>query len=517
MLIDKLRPEGICSCSGSKITIMKKGIKLFVLLAMLAQIAGCKKDFLQTNPTGETDGAAIIATTANASNVINGVYRYLHNRFDAQNQPGQGGIMLMFDFMGEDVNQARGTWYSPGNGTGGWVNHRNESYGYVSYPFRMYYRCIGNANVLIEGIDDAQGPEADKSRLKAEALTMRAWSYFYLVQIYAKRYAAGAPNTQLGVSMPLKPSDMKLPRSTVEEVYTQIVKDLEDAITLFGTASAAPNKSHLSIHAARAIRARVALTMQDYVKAASYAKQVVDLSPYSLMSNADYTKGFNDISNPEWVWGVYIQPDQGDTFGSFMGQISYDGNTSYVRATPKRINSALYGMITATDIRKKMWEPTPTSANFPLPANTFVREPYMSRKFSIRELPTIGDVPYIRLAEMYLTMAEAYAKTPGKEADAQAALYTLAVNRDPDYVLSTNTGQALIDEIMFQRRVDFWAEGLRWFDLKRLDLPLDRRVVPNYVSASGGGLLEVPAGDVRWQFAIPIAEIQANPNTERNP
>lgn len=141
----------------------------------------------------------------------------------------------------------------------------------------------------------------------------------------------------------------------------------------------------------------------------------------------------------------------------------------------------------------------------------------MSRKFSIRELPTIGDVPYIRLAEMYLTMAEAYAKTPGKEADAQAALYALAVNRDPDYVLSTNTGQALIDEIMFQRRVDFWAEGLRWFDLKRLDLPLDRRVVPNYVSASAGGLLEVPAGDVRWQFAIPIAEIQANPNTERNP
>jgi len=141
----------------------------------------------------------------------------------------------------------------------------------------------------------------------------------------------------------------------------------------------------------------------------------------------------------------------------------------------------------------------------------------MSRKFSIRNLPTIGDVPYIRLAEMYLIMAEAYAKTPGKEVDARAALFTLAVNRDPSYVLSTNSGQALIDEIMFHRRVDFWAEGLRFFDLKRLNQPLDRTVVPNYVSASGGGTLQVPAGSNLWQFAIPIAEIQANPNTVPNP
>ncbi|HMR93873.1 MAG TPA: RagB/SusD family nutrient uptake outer membrane protein, partial [Chitinophagaceae bacterium] len=143
--------------------------------------------------------------------------------------------------------------------------------------------------------------------------------------------------------------------------------------------------------------------------------------------------------------------------------------------------------------------------------------PYMNRKFAIRELPTIGDVPYIRLAEMYLIMAEAYAKTPGREADARAALYTLAVNRDPNYVLSTNSGQALIDEILVQRRIEYWGEGHRWFDLKRLNLPLDRTVVPNYVSASAAGLMQVPAGDERWQFKLPIAEIQANPNAEQNP
>ena len=496
--------------------------KILIAVTFLSLITGCKKEYYNVGPTGDVDEGAIYTTTGNAANVINGIYRYLYSRYSAQNQPGQGGVMLMLDFMGEDLHQANATWYTPGNGTGGWVNQKNDSYLYVEYPFRLYYRCIGNDNALIENIDAAEGTDADKKRLKGEALTMRAWAYFNLVQIFAKRYDATAvPNSQLGVSMPLSALEVKLPRSTVEEVYTQINKDLADAITNFGTASAAPSgsafKSHLNLKSAWAIRARVALTMQNYVNAAAYAQQVITLGGHSLMTNAQYQAGFNDLSNPEWIWGAYVQDDQGDTFGSYMGQISYNGNTTYVRGTPKRINSALYDQLTATDVRKTMWEPAPTAVNFPLPASNFSRSPYMSRKFSIRNLPTIGDVPYIRLAEMYLIMAEAYAKTPGKEVDARAALFTLAVNRDPSYVLSTNSGQALIDEIMFHRRVDFWAEGLRFFDLKRLNQPLDRTVVPNYVSASGGGTLQVPAGSNLWQFAIPIAEIQANPNTVPNP
>lgn len=496
--------------------------KILILVSFLSFLVGCKKEFFDVGPTGSTDESAIFATTGNASNVMSGIYRYLYSRYSAQNQPGQGGVMLMLDFMGEDVHQAVANWYSPGNGTGGWVNHRNASYLYVEYPFRLYYRCIGNANGIIDNIDNAAGTDADKKRLKAEALTMRAWSYFNLVQIFAKRYDANSvPNTQLGVSMPLSASQTQLPRSTVEEVYTQINKDLADAITAFGTASAPPagpqTKSHLSLRAALAIRARVALTMQDYVNAAAYAKQVVDMGGFSLMSNTQYQAGFNDLSNPEWIWGCYVQDDQGDTFGSYFAQISWDGNTTYIRGTPKRINSALYNQIAATDVRKGMWEPNPNATNFPLPATNYSRSPYMSRKFKTRALPTIGDVPYIRLAEMYLIMAEAYAKTPGKEAEAKQALFTLAKNRNPNYVLSTNSGQALIDEILIQRRVEFWGEGLRFFDLKRLNLPMDRNAVPNYVPASGGGTMFIAAGGNLWEFVIPISEIQANPNSVQNP
>jgi starch-binding outer membrane protein, SusD/RagB family len=492
--------------------------RYLTIASCLLMLASCKKDMLNTGPTGSADDGAIYTTTSNAANTINGIYRYLYSRYSEQNQPGQGGVMLQLDFMGEDINQSAATWYTTaGSGTGGWVSHKNDASGYVSYPFRLYYRCIGNANALIGNIDNATGPDAEKKRLKAEGLTMRAWAYFNLVQIYGKRYDSTTTNSDLGVSMPLSDKDVKLPRSTVAENYIQIVKDLEDAIALFAAGSAVPNKSHLSIHAARAIRARVALTMQEYSKAAAFAKAVVDGGAFSLMSNTAYQSGFNSIANSEWIWGAFVQSDQGDTFGSYFAQISWNGNTTYVRSRPKRVNSALYNLITATDVRKKMWEPAPTATNFPLPLSTYAREPFMSRKFKTRELPTIGDVPYIRLAEMYLIMAEAYANLPGRETDARNALFTLAKNRDANYTLSTNSGQALINEILVQRRVEFWGEGFRFFDLKRLNQSLDRTVVPNFVSAAVGGVMQIPAGDNRWQFAIPISELQANPNSKQNP
>src|SRR5690606_21133411 len=127
----------------------------------------------------------------------------------------------------------------------------------------------------------------------------------------------------------------------------------------------------------------------------------------------------------------------------------------------------------------------------------------------------IGDVPLMRAGEMYLIEAEALARLGGRDADAAQALYTLAVNRDPAYTLTTNTGQALIDEIMIQRRVELWGEGFRFYDLKRLNLPLDRTGANH--SSAVASTLEVPAGDKTWEFLIPRTELNSNENTVQNP
>ena len=121
---------------------------------------------------------------------------------------------------------------------------------------------------------------------------------------------------------------------------------------------------------------------------------------------------------------------------------------------------------------------------------------------------------------MARAQAEALARS-GKETEAKDVLYLLAKDRDPLYVKSTKSGQALLDEILIQRRIELWGEGRNWTDLKRLDLPLVRIVGP---TAGLGAHVEayctvfnVPAGGSLWTWMIPQDEIDSNPLIVQNP
>lgn len=496
---------------------MKKSI-IFSGALLLLSAASCKKEYLQTDPTDQVANTTIFTTTTNANVALNGIYRYMFERTttttsNAQGRPGVAGILLGIDFMGEDLHQANSTWFT-NTGEGTYVNARTDNATGNLYYYRTFYRMIGNANYIIDNIDAASGSDAERARIKAEALTLRAYSYSYLVQFYGTRYnAAAKPNTQLAVPLLLKSTDTKMPRVSVEEVYAAIVADLDKAIAL--NATSVLNKTHASVWVAKGLRARVALTMQDYPNAIKYATDVITGNQFPLMSQGDYISGFNSIALSEYMWGSSASTEQGDTFGSIFAQIAYNANTTYQRGTPKMINSALYDKISATDVRKKMWEPAPTAVNFPLPSTAFTRRPYMSRKFSVKALgdPSLGDYPWMRSAEMYLILAEANARS-GQDGPAQTALFSLVSKRDLSAVKSVNTGTTLIDEIMTNRRVELWGEGFRYLDLKRLSLPLDRTAanVPNFVPASVNNVLSIPANDPRFLFLIPRDEINANPN-----
>jgi hypothetical protein len=429
-----------------------------------------------------------------------------------QNKPGVTGILLGIDFMGEDIGISSLNWFTS-TGEATLIGGRTDNFPVTQYYYRTFYRMIGNANFILDNIDAATGTDVERARIKAEALTLRAYAYSYLVQFYGKRYdATTKPNTQPGVPLLLTSTDTKKPRATVEEVYTAIIADLDKAIALNATTRF--NKSHANVNVSKGLRARIALTMQDYPNAIKFSKEVIDGGQFPLMNEASYMSGFNNADNlSEYMWASMPTTDQGDTFGSYFAQIAYNANTSFMRGNPKRINQALYLQIPATDVRKKLWEPVPTAANFPLPTTTFARQPFMSRKFSVKAVgdPSLGDVSLMRSAEMHLILAEAYSLS-NMTIQAQDAIFVLVSKRDPSAVKSTKIGTALSDEVMFNRRVELWGEGFRWLDLKRLNLPLDRTVVPNYVAASVTNIMLIPAGDVRWTFLIPRAEMEANPN-----
>ena len=471
-----------------------------VLFGVLA-LTGCKEEALEKVPATRISPGTVFANTENAYAAIEGMHKGMYSQwYGVQAEGGQSGNMIYMEVLGDDfvmTAQANGWFVSEYR----WLGHRNFNANIVRFNYAFYYNFIGNANQIIAQIDNAAGPQSDKNNLKAQALTYRAWSYYQMVQLYGKRYVKGGDNSSLGMSLVLEPIAEAVPRSTVEETYTQINKDLDEAISLFASASPRKDKSHLSVEVAKGIKARVALTQQNYAVAAQFAKEARgNVKP---MTQAQVMGGFSDYTNPEWLWGIRHRDDQ-TTF--FYGFFAYVGNFSSTntRGNPKAINSKLYAKISPTDIRKQLWDSTGSMPGFPVAA-AGVRMPYMNRKFLLANPGNSnGDLAFMRAAEMYLIEAEALARD-GKEADAVNVLFELASARDTQYVKSTKTGDALIDEILTQRRVELWGEGFRFYDLKRLNLPLDREGA-NHPTTLAQKLTE-PAGTINWEFLIPQGEI----------
>lgn len=491
---------------------MKKYILSSVALVTLA-FSSCKKDFLDTYPTTSVAAADALSSTKNAIAAVNGIHRVMYTQYDAQGQAGEGSNNIFRDLMGEDIV------YPLANGSTGligwmrWQTHRNVNAGDLRYLYRFYYRLIANANILINGIDGVPGPDAEKKMVKGQALAYRAWSHFQLVQLWGKRYVAGAPNTQPGVPLLLTNTLEGQPRASVEEVYTQVNADLNEAETLLTgyVRSGSAAKSNFNVNVIKGIKARVALVQQNWEAAATNA--IAARAGFTLMTNAEYLSGFNNVTNQEWIWGSRQIDDHNTFFYSYFAYISSNFNSTVIRTQPRAINANLWDAIPVTDIRKQCWDRTGATVVIP-PGGA--RVAYQNKKYLAKsDALSVGDVPYMRAAEMYLIEAEARARQ-GQNAAAQTALFTLLRNRNASYTQSTSTGQTLIDEIMFNRRVELWGEGFRFTDLKRTNSPMDRAGIPNHLIALTQ-VTTIPAGDVQWEFLFPQDEINANKALVQNP
>ncbi|PZX57718.1 SusD-like starch-binding protein associating with outer membrane [Algoriphagus ratkowskyi] len=496
---------------------MKNIISKIVIAGALLVGTSCADDYLDTVPTDAVSEEAVFTSTQNAMAALNGIHRMLHIRFDSQGQAAESGVMIMRDVLAEDV-----VFTTSGNGwyvsTVRWLNHVNENSGDVRFVWRYYYKVIGNANMIISKIDNVVGPQAEKDEIKGQALAYRAWAHFNLVQMFAERYNAGGSNSQLGVPIVIEPISEGGARNTVEEVYAQINVDLTDALALLSTSRNAT--SHINIDVANGIKARVAMAQGKFTEAAQAAK--ASREGYDLMSESQLYQGFNSVDNPEWIWGCRQVDDQGTFFASFFAYMSVNFSSTNIRGNPKAINKLLYDKIPATDYRKILWDANAGTASKRDPfidevtLTSFSKINYMNRKFLAQaNASSVGDVPYMRAAEMYLNEAEALARS-GNDADAAQVLFDFASTRNPEYVRSTKTGNELIEEIMVQRRVELWGEGFRFYDLKRLNLPLDR-VGSNHVGSVINGKYTEEAGTNNWQWQIPISEINANDNMVQNP
>jgi hypothetical protein len=521
---------------------------------------GCSEDFLETKSTQSIDEALVFIDTKNAMLAVNGLHKLMWSNSLSTTAPRGGFEMLMvwMDMLGEDLvyTYANAQYQSEAK----WVTHRNYTgSGHLLHFFSVLNYFASNANMIMDNIDNATGPENEKNNIKGQAMFYRAFGYFYLVQLWAERYRAEGNNTQPGVVLRNDHSVGPKARSSVEEVYQLINDDLDEAIGyLAATTVQRPNKTHINVHLARGLKARVLLAQGKWAEAAEMAKLVVEQSGAKLQDDTYTTTAnrFSDQTNTEWLWGAKKVEDQMASLRSFHEYMS-NQNASYNGNTPRAIYNLLYNRISETDVRKGIWFPNAADkSSQPRPAYSIGGSArvahYMANKYLITSTADkANDVPFMRLPEMMLIMAEGYARA-GRDADAQNALYPLARHRDPQYVKSTKAGTELIDEVMFQRRIELWGEGFRFTDLKRLNMPLDRGPAPRdgynkswWPAIAGAGtathvvtdwdpeasnfnmygdgtvILEAnryrEAGHKEWQFLFHQSVIDTNPLCVQNP
>jgi hypothetical protein len=483
---------------------MKK-INLFILVVSCTGLfMSCKKDFLETRPDGyfldvdvrELGAASPSSLIKVVDPTMKGIYAYMYSYNTAFRAPGadrhddfgQKSIDISTDFMTEDIVQYVHHWF----GFDYLLDDRDAPFARTFTNWNFYYKIISDANFIISSIDPAVTDPALKA-VRGQALSIRAFCFMNLVQLYQQTYKGN--ETAKGIPIYTAPATEGKPRATMQEVYSQIEADLQEAIGLMA-GFIRTSKEQINQNVARGLLARAYLNMERWADAASQASQA--RAGFTLMTGVQYNQGFNDIGNPEWMWGGDINATNTTIFASFF---SHMDNTSpgYNGALGiyKLIDKKLYDQIPAADERKKAYN-SPTTPAYPIPALSGL-------KFRTTAGWT-GDYVYMRAAEMYLIEAEANARL-GSTVPAQTALTALLAGsgRIPGFT-TTNTGQALVDEVILHRRIELWGEGFSLNDYKRWKRGIDRTGSNHRADAQ----LVLPAGDKKFFYQIPQREFDTN-------
>ena len=498
------------------------------LLAGTMLTTSCSEDQLTTVPTESMSGQGLLASGKAAQVALNGIYREMYTAGwstggNTHQCFGITAYSLCADVMGEDhVMAAQGSgwfWFDALYN----VKGRYTSDSWRSYDLWFaYYTWIANANYIIAAEETMGGSTSEVGYAIGQAYAIRAYSYFMLSQYFARTLKGHESEPCVPLYFePTSPETTGQPRSTNAEVYAQIDKDIDKAIELLeGTEQG--DKSHIGYAVALAIKARVCMVENDWQGAKDAAHKAITASGCQILPVASFM-GMNDVTASNVMWGAAIIADQVGMYASFFSHMDYDA-AKYAgpgRAV-KEINQELYAKMNPTDARRAWWEAS--NADYP----------YVQRKFTFSDVASwLGDYIFMRVEEMYLTAAEAECRL-GDEASAKADLMALMEKRDPNYS-TTKTGTALgktsaptdetgslLEEILFQRRIELWGEFGRMYDLKRLKQGFRRTEAQGWPS---NALLSTrPTDDPEAYMnvlTIPQAEFDGNANlnadTDQNP
>ena len=474
------------------------------LLTAILLISSCSKiderDFADERYYTSSHASAVSSAGGSTGLVAldASILSYLMAGESGTDEFGLKAVDIAFDLRSNDLDMDGSTWF------GGYHRYDNvvPNSGNTEHLWEFFYKVINQANGIINTIPD-DSPE-EILVYKYKSYTYRAIAYFYLIRIFQHTKASNSSD-----AIPIDFGDfVGESNSTVGEVKQVILDDLTEAYNGLQGYSRS-SKEEIDATVVAAFLARFHLTYENWTEAERFALEAMS---FGNLSN-DVAHGFDEISLSEAIWGSVITAQTTTFYRSFfshMSQIS-DGYSGWNHF--KTINSKLYDLIPSTDERKKWFAGQDYDPGVVIVPGSWDHYNFTPKYTMLKfwDGPTygnfVGDYIYLRNAEFYLTRAEALARL-GREDEAQQLLYDLNTTRDPGYVKSGNTGQALIDEIILYRRIELFGEGVASFDMARLGIGLDRqdgRLNP----LQPGADITIPAGSDKMIFPIPTVEIDA--------
>lgn len=403
------------------------------------------------------------------------------NGFSAHDDFGYMSILLATEHMTNDFVMARSHWFN----TYYMFLARNVENSRTRMVWNFYYKVVYNMNNILKF---TTGDLDDQTRwLKGRSLAMRGLAYMDLVRLYGVG-DQGIPYYSQTIN--------ETGRVATSTVLQYVENDLLEAYDLLEGYQRG-DKQSINRNVVAGFLARLYMTKGEYAKAAKYANMA--RQGYTPMPATRLMDGFDEISNPEWMWGADIDGATTTIYASFFSHIG-NKNEGYagLLGVYRNIDSRLYDKIADTDLRKQ-WFLGQATDGLPKYANVkFVDATFF-----------LGDYVFMRAGEMYFIEAEALARS-GNEAGARAVLAEIMSVRDTAYVASTNSGEALLEEININKRIELWGEGQNFYDMKRLGQDLARDYTGS--NHSSIGKFNISASDKRLIFQIPQAELDANSN-----
>ncbi len=484
---------------------MKKNMfKLAIVGGITMVLFSCQKTTL--NPTSTTSLSDVTAfqTLDRIDNQVKGIYSAIKS-----GQMYGGRYFLYHDARGENLVSDDGnrvTVRAP------WEFSINSGDDECRNLWSAAYTAINRANLFLDGMEATGNAVAgDKAKnFQGEARFLRAFSYYSLLQLYARPYWDGAGNKR---GLPLRLKGIKGPGSndlapvTVAEVYKQILEDLDFAeANMNVTVTDAVNRTvRAHRNTAIALKTRVYLTMRDYPKVITEANKIVsDAAPFKANSGVAHALQANittifatNTTSTESIFAMPFTlndaPGTQNQLGHYYRPASSGGAAIFYLNRSAIVGDA--GWKNSDDRRKLM--------------DTASGKTYL-KKFNGGS-PWLDWIPVIRYSEVMLSLAEALARGNAGGVDARAVALLNAVRNRSDAATTFTAADfanstALVDAILKERNIEFLGEGIRGLDITRLGLDFPGKTAAN-------GYVVTPVAPSNQAYIWPISSDETRLNS----